>query len=459
MKQQDIRQIIETYELPPKLEERILHIALRQFDEEGFAGFTEAYNRISHLIDIFELHGTEKRKEKNFLRLDQIPEGEKSLHERIGGEDSSLVNVLEGDALVADKGTSTLGQVVDIFQEQIAQTTFERMKLLFTQYFEMHLGLSSEEIVGSKEVLETRMNEVFSTYVKDGKVVLPPRPIKRITFTPELRIEFGRREYGSLSENPLQFFRDNIDYYAGMGRYELYKVDRDLYLALRKKRQLVQAVPIFKTYSSLGGQRVYRGFESPLAYYLAHPELHSLGRTELYQKDAGLKDALWRWEQLDEAIPIFYRGFKSPLAYYQAHTELHSLNKTQLRKKDPGLYDTLRAWKQLDKVRPYSYRGYSNALAYYQAHPELHSLGRTELAEKDRGLYCTLNKFEFLDQAIPPSAHFFREHESPLAYFKAHGELHSWSKTELSQKDRQLYYALRKFKQLNQAIATDLRFN
>ena len=135
------------------------------------------------------------------------------------------------------------------------------------------------------------------------------------------------------------------------------------------------------------------------------------------------------------------------------------MNKTQLRKKDPGLYDTLRAWKQLDKVRPYSYRGYSNALAYYQAHPELHSLGRTELAEKDRGLYCTLNKFEFLDQAIPPSAHFFREHESPLAYFKAHGELHSWSKTELSQKDRQLYYALRKFKQLNQAIATDLRFN
>src|SRR3989338_9994753 len=102
MKQQDIRQIIETYELPPKLEERILHIALRQFDEEGFAGFTEAYNRISHLIDVFELHGTEKRKEKSFSRLDQIPEGEKSLHELIGGESSTLTGILEGNTIVAD---------------------------------------------------------------------------------------------------------------------------------------------------------------------------------------------------------------------------------------------------------------------------------------------------------------------------------------------------------------------
>ena len=39
---------------------------------------------------------------------------------------------------------------------------------------------------------------------------------------------------------------------------------------------------------------LYKKYESPLSYYLAHPELHGLGRTELGQIDSGLLRALYR---------------------------------------------------------------------------------------------------------------------------------------------------------------------
>ncbi len=62
---QDIKNIIATYELPPKLEGKILQIALRQFEEEGFTNFQDVYQRIAHLIE----KAQQKREEQRSIRF------------------------------------------------------------------------------------------------------------------------------------------------------------------------------------------------------------------------------------------------------------------------------------------------------------------------------------------------------------------------------------------------------
>src|SRR3989344_6592411 len=106
--------------------------------------------------------------------------------------------------------------------------------------------------------------------------------------------------------------------------------------------------------------RGYRGYSSPLTYYLAHSELHSLGRTGLGRKrreggDPGLLRSFYRWEQTDLAIPekiTGYRGYSNPLAYYTGHPELHNLSRIELGKpeNDPGLLRALYRWEQIEVI-------------------------------------------------------------------------------------------------------------
>ena len=51
-------------------------------------------------------------------------------------------------------------------------------------------------------------------------------------------------------------------------------------------------------------QRLYRGYESPLAYFQAHPEKYAeLSRGQLGDVDQALYASLHNWGQMYEAIP------------------------------------------------------------------------------------------------------------------------------------------------------------
>ncbi len=514
MKQEDIRTIIATYELPPKLEERILNIALRQHEEEGFAGFTEMYQRVSHLVDRFK----EDWKEKSFVRLDDKSDENSSLHERIGGEDSGLVLILDDETENDDRGV-VLRETLDLLQTKIDLQIFTRMHTLFETYFESHLDLTSEQVVGLKDVIEERAKEAFACHVKEGKLMLPRRPIKRFRFTPELEIEFGKRKKGAL-ENPLQFFQDNIDFYGGMSRTKLQKVDSGLYHSLRKAGQLSKAIHLFQGRSLLGGICLYRGFKDPLTYYQAHPELHDLTRGQLCRKDKGLYSRLLAHGQL-ETIPLrsfSYKGFESPFFYFQAHPELHDLTREKLCKKDRNLYFSLCKFKQLEEAIPYAYCGFKSPLAYFQAHKEnytkiknkedlmsfdselYNALSRCGLMDKvfseekisrrsykgfsnpleyfrkhpekygalkskkelnyvDSSLCTTLFQWNLLDEAFPKKPRSkrdtpFKGYVSPLDYFRAHEEeFKCMTRSELSKKHSGLYWALMQWEQMDEAIA------
>jgi len=397
----DLKKIIATYELAPKLGEKILNIAQRQQEEIGFSNFLEAYNRVAYLIDLF----LEKRHDQNLVRLDCKSDRNHSLHEIIGKEDDSLSQLINEEMQVTKD--VTLKEAWDFLQEGIDQEMLQKMKKLFSAYFEIHLDLNQEQLFSLKEVIEERIQEVFLKYVKDGKILLPRRPIKRISFNPNLKIEFARRSFS----DPLAFFRENIDYYGEMSRGQLCNVDRYLYLALLRKKQIVDAIPNIRTGSKYGGIKIFRGFTNPLAYFNVHPEFKELTRHELKMQDETLYDALRRYKQLEQAIPNdgrfskqdtgsgLYRGCASPLDYYNVHKKELGNLKTQLdlRKIDVGLYLALKNWGQLEQVFPKieeNYRGYPTPFDYYEAHVEnFGELGyRYDLKLIDSALFHALKR-------------------------------------------------------------------
>ncbi len=400
----DLKQIIATYELAPKLEERILTIVQHQQEEGAFASFRETYDRISRLIEVFSKSPQQKREERA-LHLDHQPEKNRTWHQRIGENDSSLIAILEDE--IKEESNLNLQQALHLLQSEISSQTFEQMNQLCRTYFETHLNLNAQEVIELKDIIEQRAQEIFSIYLKEGKLFLPRREIKRIYFNPNLQIEFGRRDFG----DPLTFFRNNIDYYAQMSRTQLFNADRYLYLALIREKRIVEAIPFIHSGSRYGGIKLFRGFTSPLAYFNAHPELKNWTRSDLRSKDDTLYRQLLTSEKLPQAIPqnrTFnrqdsgdgpYRGHRSPLAYYTAHAQEYKNVKIKfdLRKQDVGLYLALKRWGQLEKIFPkteYNYRGYPTPLDYYKAHSTQFSdlESRYELKQRDSALFYALKR-------------------------------------------------------------------
>ncbi|GEM_PF-3437402 len=70
MDHNQIKQIIETYELPQGLEERILSIALSQIEERDITDYREAYTYLAELVDKF----TTPRTLRGAVKLDARPD-------------------------------------------------------------------------------------------------------------------------------------------------------------------------------------------------------------------------------------------------------------------------------------------------------------------------------------------------------------------------------------------------
>jgi len=506
MKQRDIQQIIETYELPSKLEERILVIALRRVEEGSIGDFTTTYREIADLIEAFRT----PRQEKYAVRLDsaQRNDNERTFHEMIGNIDPKLDSVSEDAASVP---ADILPQkIVDQLEEKVDEMTLRKMKEVFGDYMNFDLGLAPEDIVQSKSIIEARVQQLFERFNVDGKIKIPRRPIKRVTFEPELRIEFGKRRFDG---NPLAFFQENSEVYAGMSKSQLQTFDPSLYMKLLGTGKLNEAIPEDKRFSKHdGGTGKYRGYKSPLEYLRAHrKELEGLSRRDLSKVDQGLYFGLKDTGMLDEAMVIlgseepagFFDGYPSAKDYYLAHPELAQLTRTQLRRKNWKLVQTLEEegeWENLipskmqnrfKKTRRKRRRsnGHSCHLEIFlENYNQLEGIGRAKLAKLSWGLYRGLLRDGDLDLAIPKGriepnldaiklriaqrreekklkeeskssldnkvVRSYRGYDSPLAYLRAHPEVYGKFKGrgELSRVDQGLYNSLRKWRQLDDAF-------
>lgn len=238
--------------------------------------------------------------------------------------------------------------------------------------------------------LKERLEKMVKKFKINDQIVIPRKHIIEISFEPYFTIKSKRRDFEG---NPLKFFNENIETYGQLSRSQLEVVDQTLYVALLKHRQIDMAIRQKRGIT-------YRGYESPLDYFNAHPELHNLRAKELKKIDGSLYRYLSKSGQIQKAIPKRYRGYNNALDYFNAHPELHSLSRKGLYNGDAGLYDKLRAESNLQIAIPKKYRGYDTALEYFNAHPELHNLSRKKLSSQDGGLYKKLEKEGNLQIAI-----------------------------------------------------------
>lgn len=447
MSQSDlVRMIIRTYELPPKLEGRIMMIAERRVEELRLSNFEEItfeeiYDYVARLVERFRapFH------ERSFASLDAP---------LVAGSDLTLLDIVAQPRIAGttyeEYSALTLKETIGLLEGRLEQPSLQLLRsMMLTLGPEYELDVGRDKLLRTIPRISRRLEALVERYVKSGRLAVPGRRIVRVQLEPEPLIVFGRRGLG----DPLAFFRAHPQVYADMSRSELANLDGRLYYLLRRERQLHLAIPEIR--KTEGG---YRGFESPLAFFLARPEKYgSITRTGLQLTDSGLYSSLINWRQLAAAIPKNYRGFESPLAYFQAHPELLGLSRTELKGVDPGLERALRDWGQLDNAIPRTYavdgpdnyRGHKSPMDYYKAHEELHALSRAQLMRIDVGLYHALHRWGQMDKAAPKN---YRGHPSPLDYYNAHPEIHGLTKSQLQNTDKGLYLSLKRRGQLDEAI-------
>ncbi len=136
----------------------------------------------------------------------------------------------------------------------------------------------------------------------------------------------------------------------------------------------------------------------PLGFFLKH-RVHygeDITRRELYHRDRTLAQALNEERQMDAAIPLVgvVKAFAEGLSVERIDARMPPKYKLWLRKErgDPLTADEERYL--------YHYKGFPSALEYYKAHPELHGYTRSDLVKFGRGIYNELSKQSSLDEAI-----------------------------------------------------------
>jgi hypothetical protein len=208
----------------------------------------------------------------------------------------------------------------------------------------------------------------------------------------------GYRGYTS----PLECFR--VEFKGRkMTRYGLIKEDSGLYSSLKNWEQLDEAIP-----EKSGAS--YRGYASPLECFNAKFKGKKITRNQLRKRDQKLCEILYRRKQMDEAIPkepTNYRGYASPLECFRAKfgKRKKKISRAELERVDSKLFSSLYRWKQLEEAIPEkhgnSYRGYSSPLECFRTTFKGRKIQRGQLCEEDFALYAALLRYEQMDEAIP----------------------------------------------------------
>jgi len=228
--------IINTYELHEKLKEKIIRIATRRINEGGSNSFDNRYRMIDRLIEKFQY----PFRELNHLRLDTSTKKGVRLHDIIGTNDTNPERILNQKETKEDR--LTLDGAIAVLSGEIDELDLKLMNQLLNQDKTTKLNIPPEELLASVPEIRKRLEVLAKIYEKNGRLVIPQRPIVHINFDP-FKIKFGQRDYNGDS---LAFFRKHQSVYRGMTRSELARFDQGLYLTLRRSGQISKAIPKVK---------------------------------------------------------------------------------------------------------------------------------------------------------------------------------------------------------------------
>ncbi|MBS3163693.1 hypothetical protein J4427_03330, partial [Candidatus Woesearchaeota archaeon] len=230
-----IRFIVETYELPKPLEEKIFRIAYTTIKDLGLSGFDSQYRHIANLIEKFKA----PYQERFFLRLDSSEDfTEKQSHEIIGFEDNNLERVIALEE--ENKGLISFREALGILEHEL-----DREDYLFLNAL---VNLGNYDITNKKfnslllkdpSNIQDEIRILRNRFEINGVFLLPPRPILDLQFNP-LKVKFNKIEYPG---SPLPFFNKYRKIYGLLTRQQLKHFDRALHKALYKSKEMNLAIP------------------------------------------------------------------------------------------------------------------------------------------------------------------------------------------------------------------------
>jgi len=229
-----IRSILETYELPEKLKEKLAWIAATRLAERFINTFDDQYAYVAHLVDTFTRHYCDRYVKSLDARISS--DNSRTYHDVIGVSDSRRQEEPEPDC---EKRESQVYETIGILRKNLEDAHFDFVVHLIRATHYRGIATGPVDVSANIEAVRSRLRELSEKYQADGKIVMPKRPIGRIRFTP-LSIQFKRRNYRG---NPLGFFSQHADIYDGMSRVRLCRFDPGLYSALCRANQIHAAIP------------------------------------------------------------------------------------------------------------------------------------------------------------------------------------------------------------------------
>ena len=256
--------IIQSYHLPRNLERRLISIGVRRISELHINSFEERYNYLSYLVEKFT---------SPFIT-------------RLG---ESVNEIPSRKTQRTKEKTITAREALNCIRSHLGWVDY----LLLCQLVdnpENPLNVTRDQLLDRVPIIQKRLESLAKKYEKQGRLVIPKRPIIHVDFDP-LSIKFKRRNYQG---DPLSFFREHKRTYGELSRTELSEFDRGLYRSLLKHGQLEQAIP----------ETRHRNFQGdPLSFFRKHTKYSGLSRTELARLDPTLYGSLITYGQLEQAIP------------------------------------------------------------------------------------------------------------------------------------------------------------
>jgi hypothetical protein len=216
--------LVRSYDLPVKLEERVLQIAQAEVREQDLISPEEQFYCVEEIVERFQRNWREERA----IRFDeaQFEEGSRTNHEVIANttyEPSELIEMAE------DSPHVTVGKVFEILEDHFDDVSLEFLKRALKVGKDIILDIPEDRIQERAPWVLEKLQSLVQKYTRNGKVVLPPRQIKNIRFCDGLEIDFVRRDFGG---DPLAFYLEHLEVYEGMGKTELFDFDYGLYAAL-----------------------------------------------------------------------------------------------------------------------------------------------------------------------------------------------------------------------------------
>lgn len=235
-----VREIVETYGLVPRLQERLIRIANRRIAELSLNSSQDVYSYVDYLVGRFNI----SREERLTVSLDSKiePDSKTTFGELIGAQDPNLLAIQtsppDSYARISEVVGILRGKLSDVDFAILIQLAHRGMGPLTASPEE--LTLSKDEIIANLPQIQERIGILARHYERDGRIVLPRKPIVYVQFDPAFYVKFGKRRYNG---NPLAFFEANRDVYGDMSRGELSRFDRAFYNTLVREGQIKLAIP------------------------------------------------------------------------------------------------------------------------------------------------------------------------------------------------------------------------